>query len=159
MLEKGNPAPDFTFADAQGTLHTLAGFNGRKVILYFYPRDDTPGCTTEACSFRDAHEDLLEAGAAVIGVSPDTEASHARFRAKYDLPFHLVPDVDHAIAEAYGVWGEKKNYGKTYMGILRTTFLIDEAGDIVKVWPKVSPDGHGPEVLDILRMTGAMPNE
>lgn len=150
MLNIKEVAPDFTFTDSEGNACTLSAFRGRRVVVYFYPKDDTPGCTTEACSFRDAWDDLLAAGAVIIGVSPDTDASHGKFRAKYGLPFHLAADPDHAIAEAYGVWGEKKNYGKTYMGILRTTFLVDETGTVSHVWAKVKPENHAQEILNAL---------
>ena len=121
---------------------------GQKVVLYFYPKDDTPGCTKEACSFRDAWAKFKKRGIKVLGVSPDSEASHKKFETKYNLPFTLLADKDHAIADAYGVWGEKKFMGRTYMGVLRTTFLIDEKGKIKKVFEKVKPEDHANEVLE-----------
>ena len=121
---------------------------GQKVVLYFYPKDDTPGCTKEACSFRDAWAKFKKRGIKVLGVSPDSEASHKKFETKYKLPFTLLADKDHAIADAYGVWGEKKFMGRTYMGVLRTTFLIDEKGKIKKVFEKVKPEDHANEVLE-----------
>jgi peroxiredoxin Q/BCP len=150
-LTVGMPAPDFSAPAGDGRTISLADYRGRYVVLYFYPRDNTPGCTAEACSFRDHEAALQAAGAQVIGVSPDSVKSHAGFAAKYGLPFPLVSDPDHTIAEAYGVWKEKKQYGRTYMGIERTTFLIDPEGKIKKIWPKVKVDGHTAEVLAALK--------
>ena len=145
----GTPAPDFTrpalAPGVQGeTAVTLSDVlaGGNSVVLYFYPKDATPGCTTEACDFRDAHADLAGAGAAVLGVSPDPVASHAKFAAKHDLPFPLLADEDHAVAEAYGVWVEKSMYGKTYHGVRRATFLIAPDGTVNAAWPKVTVKGH-----------------
>jgi len=118
--------------------------------LYFYPKDDTPGCTTEACNFRDDYSEIIAAGAAVLGVSPDSIKSHDRFKLKHELPFALLSDPDHEVAELYGAWGEKKMYGKTYMGIIRSTFVIDEDGKIITVFPKVKPKNHSQEVLAVL---------
>ncbi len=154
MLEEGTPAPDFTLMSDGGTEVSLSDYRGQKVVLYFYPKDDTPGCTTEACSFRDDHSDIVAAGAAVLGVSPDTLKAHNKFKAKYSLPFALLSDPDHQVAELYGAWGEKKMYGKTYEGILRSTFVIDEQGKIAKVYPKVTPKDHSQEVLEFLRGAG-----
>ena len=148
MLKQGTTAPAFKTKDANGESVSLKDFRGQKVVLYFYPKDDTPGCTKEACSFRDAFSKFKKQGIAVLGVSPDSEASHKKFTAKYKLPFTLLADTDRAIAEAYGVWGEKKFMGRTYMGVNRTTFLIDEKGKIKKVFEKVKPEEHGGEVLD-----------
>ena len=135
----GDTAPEFTTTTDTGETVRLADFRGRKVVLYFYPKDDTPGCTKQACLFRDGYADFEDAGAVILGVSPQGEASHAKFRAKYDLPFTLLVDEDHAIAEAYGVWGEKKMYGRSYMGVTRSHFVIDEDGEIVDAQVKVSP--------------------
>jgi len=151
MLQEGTMAPDFTLPADGGGEVTLSDYRGKKVVLYFYPKDNTSGCTTEACGFRDDYSQLLAAGAAVLGVSPDSVKSHDGFKAKYSLPFALLSDPDHRVAEMYGAWGEKKMYGKTYEGILRATFLIDEKGRIVKVFPKVKPAGHSQEVLEALQ--------
>lgn len=151
MLKEGMPAVDFRLADAGGNEVALSDFRGKKVVLYFYPRDNTPGCTKEACSFRDVYDDILAAGAVVLGISPDSQAAHEKFRTRQNLPFYLLSDPAHIAAEAYGAWGEKKMYGKTYMGIIRSTFIIDENGSIKKVFPKVSPEGHGSEVLKVLK--------
>ncbi len=150
MLSVRDQAPDFSLTADSGEQVTLSSFRGKKVVLYFYPKDDTPGCTKEACSFRDDYSQFLGKGAVVIGVSPDLEASHTKFRAKYGLPFYLLSDPDHTVASAYGAWGEKKNYGRTYEGILRTTFVIDEQGLIQHVFAKVKPEGHAQEVLAVL---------
>ena len=133
----GDPAPDFTLLDATGAEVSLAGFRGRKVLVYFYPKADTPGCTTQACGLRDARPDLGDT--VVVGISPDKPAALTRFDTKYGLGFPLLSDPDHAVAEAYGAWGEKKNYGRTYMGIIRSAFLVDEEGRIEQAWPKISP--------------------
>lgn len=151
MLEPGAKAPAFSVPSDSGDTVALKDFKGRKVVLYFYPKDDTPGCTTEACELRDNWRAVQAAGAVVLGVSPDSVASHAKFRAKYALPFPLLADVDHAVAEAYGAWGEKSMYGKKYMGILRTTFIIDERGVVRHVFEKVKPKGHAAEVLAALQ--------
>ena len=146
-LEAGQPAPDFTRATDGGGTVSLAALAGKTVVLYFYPKDDTPGCTREACAFRDLLPDFSAANAVVIGVSKDGAASHDKFKAKYQLPFTLAADTDTALAQAYGVWIEKKNYGKTYMGMDRATVLIDGAGVIRAVWRKVKVDGHAEKVL------------
>ena len=146
----GDPAPPVTLPDDRGTVHDLADRRGRWTVLYFYPKDDTPGCTTEACEFRDTDADFAARDAAVWGVSPQGPSSKGAFRAKYALPFTLLADEDHAVAEAYGVWVEKQNYGKTYMGVARTTFLIDPDGTVARVWAKVKPEGHAREVLAAL---------
>jgi peroxiredoxin Q/BCP len=147
MLKAGDKAPPFALVSHEGQTIRLADLKGRPVVLYFYPKDDTPGCTKEACSFRDAWSDIQETGALVLGVSPDDATSHEKFRAKYRLPFPLLSDPDHAVAEAYGAWGEKSMYGRKYEGILRTTFLIDDAGVVRRVFEKVRPEGHAEEVL------------
>ena len=150
MLQEGSLAPDFTLSTDGGGEVTLSDYRGQKVVLYFYPKDDTPGCTTEACSFRDGYGAILATGAVVLGVSPDSVKSHDKFKTKYNLPFALLSDPDHQVAEAYGAWGEKKMYGKTHMGIIRSTFIIDGEGQIVKVFPKVTPKDHSQEVLAAL---------
>jgi peroxiredoxin Q/BCP len=150
MLQEGILAPDFTLATDGGGEVTLSDYRGKKVVLYFYPKDDTPGCTTEACSFRDDYGMITATGAVVLGVSPDTVKSHDKFKLKYSLPFALLSDSDHRVAEMYGAWGEKKMYGKTSMGIIRSTFILDETGKIVKVFPKVTPKDHSLEVLAAL---------
>jgi peroxiredoxin Q/BCP len=151
MISIGQKAPDFTLPDEEGNPVSLADFKGKKVVIYFYPKDNTPGCTKEACGFRDAFDEFLEAGAAVLGVSPDGAGSHANFRRRYGLPFHLLSDKDHKVAEAYGAWGEKTLYGKLGLGILRSTFVVDEDGAVIKVFPKVKPEGHAAEVLRTLK--------
>ncbi len=138
-LSTGDAAPDFTTTTDTGETLSLSDLRGKKVVLYFYPKDDTPGCTKQACGFRDSYADFEAHGALVFGVSPQGEGSHAKFRAKYDLPFTLLVDEDHAIAETYGVWGEKKMYGRSYMGVTRSHFVIDEAGTIVDAQAKISP--------------------
>ncbi|MGB1719973.1 MAG: thioredoxin-dependent thiol peroxidase [Candidatus Latescibacterota bacterium] len=147
MLSIGDPAPDFTLSDADGNPVSLSDFKGQKVVLYFYPKDDTPGCTKEACGFRDAQDDYMEANAVVIGVSPDSEKSHQRFRDKYDLPFLLLADPERQAIEAYDVWKEKNMYGKKYMGVERSTFIIDEDGILLEILRKVKVDGHVQSVL------------
>lgn len=147
MLSTGDPAPDFTLSDADGNPVSLSDFKGQKVVLYFYPKDDTPGCTKEACGFRDAQDDYMEANAVVIGVSPDSEKSHQRFRDKYDLPFLLLADPERQAIEGYDVWKEKNMYGKKYMGVERSTFIIDEDGILLEILRKVKVDGHVQSVL------------
>ena len=150
MLEPGDEAPDFTLDDQNGAPLTLSGLRGQTVVLYFYPRADTPGCTTQACGIRDRRADYEAAGARVIGVSPDKVEAVAKFAAKHDLDFTLLADADHAVADAYGTWVEKKNYGKTYWGVQRSTFIIDGDGRIAHVIPKASPKTHDDEVLALL---------
>jgi peroxiredoxin Q/BCP len=150
MLTEGTMAPDFRLPADGGGEVALSDHRGKKVVLYFYPKDNTSGCTQEACDFRDDHSQITAAGAVVLGVSPDSVKSHDGFKLKYNLPFFLLSDPDHCVAEMYGAWGEKKMYGKTYMGIVRTTFVIDEEGRIVKVFPKVRVKGHSQEVLAAL---------
>ena len=146
----GDLAPEIALPDETGTVHRLADQRGRWTILYFYPEDDTSGCTKEACQFRDLHEDIVASDADVWGVSPDGAASHERFKTKYGLPFTLLSDEDHTVINRYGAWGEKDNYGKKYMGLIRSSFLIDPDGRIAKVWPKVLADGHAEKVVDAL---------
>ena len=148
--EPGDVAPDVALPDETGTVRHLADQRGRWTILYFYPADDTPGCTTEACQFRDLNRHYAVTDADVWGVSPDGASSHRRFREKFDLPFTLLSDVDHDVATRYGAWAEKSNYGKTYMGIVRSSFLIDPEGRVSRAWPKVKADGHAAEVLEAL---------
>lgn len=150
MIEEGDPAPGFSLpSDGDGTVD-LGDLRGRKVVLYFYPKDDTSGCTREACEFRDALPRFREEEAAVLGISPDGVESHDRFKAKYDLNFPLLADEDHAVAEAYGVWKEKTMYGNKYWGVERTTFLIDEGGRVERVWRRVKPEGHAAAVAEAL---------
>jgi peroxiredoxin Q/BCP len=151
LLQPGSRAPAFALPSDSGETVKLADLAGHKVVLYFYPKDDTTGCTVEACEFRDHWAGVKKAGAVVLGVSPDGVASHAKFKTKFKLPFPLLVDEDHRVAEKYGVWGEKSMYGRKYFGIRRTTFLIDEAGRIAKVFEKVKPEGHASEVLEALR--------
>ncbi len=147
MVAEGSPAPDFTLTSDSGAGVTLSELRGKPVVLYFYPKDDTPGCTAQACGIRDAWDEFAARGAIVLGVSPDKESSHVKFKEKYGLPFTLLADPDHSVAEAYGVWVEKKNYGKTYMGIERSTFVIDADGKLAKVMRRVKPDTHAADVL------------
>ncbi len=151
MPQAGDKAPGFSLPDQSGATVSLSQLKGRHVVLYFYPKDATPGCTTEACDFRDEHSALVKAGAVVLGVSPDSVASHQKFAAKQGLPFSLLADPDHALADAYGVWGEKSLYGRKFMGLIRATFLIGPDGKVVRVWPKVKVAGHVAEVLATLQ--------
>ena len=146
MIETGKPAPDFTLLTAEGKSLKLSDLHGRNVVLYFYPRADTPGCTIESCEFRDAFPKFEGQDAVILGISPDTVGDQAKFKQKFDLPFTLLADANHAVAELYGVWKEKKNYGKTYMGVERTTFLIGRDGTVARVFEKVKPQGHAAEV-------------
>lgn len=150
MLEIGTKAPNFTLQDKHGSLVSLSDFKGKKVVLYFYPKDNTPGCTRQACAFALHHTAFAEQNVVVIGISKDSAASHLKFAQKYDLPFLLLSDPDHAVIEAYGVWQEKKNYGKVSMGVVRSTYLINEEGIIEKVMPKVKPDTNAEEILAYL---------
>ena len=150
VIEEGRAAPDFELQSDTAETVKLSDFRGRPVVLYFYPKDDTPGCTTEACEFRDAYDSFRERGAEVLGVSPDDIASHEKFKTKHALPFTLLADPDHAVAEQYGVWGEKKFAGKTYMGINRSTFIIDEEGKVARAMRGIKPAGHAAKVLDSL---------
>ena len=156
----GDPAPDFTLPDETGTTHRLADQTGRWTIVYFYPKDDTPGCTVEACEFRDANETIHERGADVWGISPQGASSKRAFREKFGLPFLLLADTDHSVAEAYGSWVEKQNYGKTSWGVARRTFLVGPDGRIARSWPKVKPEGHAAEVIAALdEAQGALAGE
>jgi len=149
MLQKGDKAPDFTGNDQQGKVVSLDDFKGKKLVLYFYPKDDTPGCTKEACNLRDNYADLLDKGFALLGVSPDTEDSHQKFISKYELPFPLLSDPELKIIKAFGAWGEKNMYGRKYEGLLRTTFIINEEGIIEKVIKKVKTDDHANQILKL----------
>ncbi len=148
-------APDFALEDENGAVQRLSDYLGKVVVLYFYPKDDTPGCTTEACGFRDNYSAYDEAGAVILGVSPDSSKSHGKFVDKFQLPFTLLADVDHSVCEAYGVWGRKKFMGREYDGVFRTTFLIGKDGMIKKVFENVKPDGHSVVVLDAIREISA----
>jgi peroxiredoxin Q/BCP len=147
-LEPGAKAPAFTLPDADGNKISLSSFAGKKVVVYFYPRDDTPGCTKEACQFNDALSQFEGLGVPVIGISPDKAASHVKFRDKYGLRFTLLSDPEHTVMEAYGAWGEKTMYGKVTTGVIRSTFLIDEKGKIARAWYHVKADGHAAKVLE-----------
>jgi peroxiredoxin Q/BCP len=148
VIEEGKPAPDFELETDDGATVKLSDLRGKPVVLYFYPKDDTPGCTTEACEFRDAYDVFRERGIEVLGVSPDDAASHEKFKTKYDLPFTLLADPDHAVAEKYGVWGERSFAGKNYMGINRSTFIIDRDGNVAHAMMGIKPAGHAARVLE-----------
>ncbi len=150
-IQAGIPAPDFTLPDDTGTPRKLSDFRGKPVVLYFYPKDDTPGCTTEACNFRDDYSQYQQAGIVVLGVSPDSARSHTKFKTKYQLPFTLLADEGHKVCDLYQVWGLKKRMGREYEGVLRTTFLIGPDGNIIKVFEKVKPEGHSAQVLAALK--------
>jgi peroxiredoxin Q/BCP len=150
MIEKGSAAPDFTLASDAGGDVTLSALRGKKVVLYFYPKDDTPGCTVQACDFRDATPAFEKLDAVVLGVSPDSVESHGKFRSKFGLTFPLLADEGHVVSEAYGVWKERSMYGRKFMGIERSTFLIDEEGQIAEAWRKVKPKGHAEMLEEIL---------
>lgn len=150
MIEEGNPAPSFTLPGDSGEEVSLESFRGRPVVLYFYPKDDTPGCTAQACGIRDVWDEFQRRGAVVLGVSPDSPRTHGRFREKYGLPFTLLSDEQHEVAELYGTWVEKRMYGKTYMGVERSTFVIDGDGNVVRVLRKVKPADHAADVLAAL---------
>ena len=150
MVEEGDPAPDFELRTDDGETVRLSALHGKPVVLYFYPRDDTPGCTTEACEFRDAYDRFRERGVEILGVSPDTEASHRKFKTKYELPFTLLADPDHEAAEAYGVWKEKRQYGRTYQGVERSTFIVDAEGNVARAMRGIKAAGHAAQVLETL---------
>jgi peroxiredoxin Q/BCP len=147
----GNFAPDFILIDESGTSRRLSDYRGQYVVLYFYPKDDTPGCTTEACNFRDDYSAYIEAGVSILGVSPDSQKSHDKFKRKFQLPFPLLSDIEHTVCEAYGVWGKKKLMGREYMGVLRTTFIIAPDGKVKKVYENVKPATHSVEVLSAIK--------
>jgi peroxiredoxin Q/BCP len=157
LPKAGELAPDFELRDDEGRSHRLSSRRGHFTVVYFYPADDTPGCTKEACSFRDNDSAFQEADTEVWGLSPQGPASKAAFRAKYGLPFTLLADEDHAVADSFGAWGEKTNYGKTYWGIVRSSFLVGPDGRIAHIWPKVKPEGHAVEVLTALRESRSTP--
>ena len=146
-LQIGSPAPDFSANNQKGETLSIGDFTGKKLVLYFYPKDDTPGCTAEACSLRDNYQDLIAKGFSILGVSPDTEAKHQKFIDKYNLPFDLLADTDNAVALAYGVWVEKSMYGRKYMGIARTTFVIDEQGNLAEIIEKVDTKNHATQII------------
>jgi thioredoxin-dependent peroxiredoxin len=150
LVQEGSPAPTFTLTSDSGEQVSLESFRGQPVVLYFYPRDDTPGCTAQACGIRDNYDDFEERGAVVLGVSPDEETAHVKFKQKYGLPFTLLADPEHTVSELYGVWGERNYMGRTYMGVERSTFLIDSEGRVSKVMRKVKPDTHVEQVLQAL---------
>jgi peroxiredoxin Q/BCP len=150
-LKEGLKAPEFSGIDQNGNKVTLKDFKGKKLILYFYPKDNTPGCTAEACNLRDNNDILIKKGYAIVGVSPDSEKSHKGFAGKYSLPFSLIADTSKEILNAYGVWGEKKMYGKSYMGVIRTTFIIDENGIIEKIVDKVDTSGHTEQIFNLYK--------
>jgi thioredoxin-dependent peroxiredoxin len=150
VLSAGMKAPQFELVDSQGNLHALSDYKGQSIVIYFYPKDDTPGCTKEACSFRDSYSDFKKAGVEIIGISPDSEKSHTKFTEKYDLPFTLLSDPDHQVCEAFGVWGLKKYMGREYEGVYRTTFIIGPQGEIKRVFENVKPSDHSHEVLAAL---------
>lgn len=152
-LKSGDTAPDFTAKNQSGKEIKLSDYRGKKVVLYFYPKDNTPGCTNEACNLRDNHSELLEKGFVVLGVSPDSEKSHTNFAGKYNLPFELLADTDKSILQAYGAWGEKSMYGKKYMGVLRTTYIIDETGKVEKVIKKVDTKNSAQQIFEEMGMS------
>jgi peroxiredoxin Q/BCP len=150
MIEEGQPAPDFELQSDEGETVRLSALRGKPVVIYFYPKDDTPGCTTQASGIRDAYAEFERAGAVVLGISPDDERSHRRFKDKYELPFTLLADPDHAVAEQYGVWGEKRYRGRTYLGVHRSTFVVDAGGTVRRVMHDVKPATHAGDVLEVL---------
>jgi peroxiredoxin Q/BCP len=151
VIEEGKPAPDFELTTDSGETVKLSDLRGKQVVLYFYPKDDTPGCTTQACGIRDTYGEFQREGAVVLGISPDDETSHVKFKEKYELPFTLLADKEHSVAEEYGVWGEKNFAGKTFMGVSRSTFVIAEDGTVKRVMHNVKPDTHADDVLETLR--------
>lgn len=151
MLNKNIEAPDFELPDENGKLHKLSDYRGRNVLLYFYPKDDTPGCTTEACEFRDDYDEYEKGGVVILGVSPDSPKSHKKFKDKYNLPFTLLADENHHVCEMYGVWGKKSMYGREYYGVLRTSFLIGGDGKLIEIFENVKPKGHSQQILSMLK--------
>lgn len=157
FLEPGTKSPAFTLQDQDGNTVKLSDLAGNPVVLYFYPRDNTPGCTKEACAFRDRYDEIKATGAQLFGISPDTAESHVKFRDEFELPFPLLVDTDHAMSEKYGAWREKNLYGKKSMGIQRCTYVLDADGKVVKVFKRVKVDGHDQQVLDVLAKLGSQP--
>jgi len=151
MLKEGDKAIDFVLKDENGQEVILSSFKNKKIVIYFYPRDNTPGCTTEACSIRDIYDEILATDSVVIGISTDKQESHQKFKSKYNLPFYLLCDENHQIAEKYETWGEKTFMGKKFLGLIRKTFIIDQNFIIRKIYPKVTPKNHGPEILDFIK--------
>lgn len=150
MLKEGDKAPEFTLKNAEDESISLTDFTGKTVVVYFYPRDNTPGCTKEACGLRDVYDDILAKGAVVLGISADSVKSHTRFKEKFNLPFHLLSDPEKEVIKGFGAWGMKKNYGNVFQGLIRSTFIIDGNGTVIKVFPKVKPAEHAAEILAIL---------
>jgi len=150
MISEGQTIKEFTLPDDRGEKVSLSDFAGKKKVVYFYPKDDTPGCTKEACSFRDAYDDILAKGAVVLGVSKDSPDSHKKFKEKFNLPFHLLADEGQEVINQFGAWGEKKMYGKTHEGIIRSTFILDESNKVIKAFPQVNPEDHASEILTCL---------
>lgn len=150
MLTEGDKAPSFTLMNAENKSISLSDFSGKTVVVFFYPKDDTPGCTKEACGFRDVYDDILAKDAVVLGISGDSVKSHVKFRDKFDLPFHLLSDPEKEVIKGFGAWGLKKNYGKEYEGLIRSTFIIGGDGTVIKAFPKVKPEGHAAEILALL---------
>lgn len=150
VLSEGVKAPGFELQGSEGKIHKLSDYAGETIVVYFYPKDDTPGCTKEACSFRDSYADFKKAGVTIIGISPDKVESHKKFKEKYALPFTLLADPDHAVCEAYGVWGLKKSFGREYEGVFRTTYVIGPEGEIKRVFENVKPSDHSQEVLEAI---------
>ncbi|MBU0530314.1 MAG: thioredoxin-dependent thiol peroxidase [Candidatus Aenigmatarchaeota archaeon] len=151
MIKEGSQAPEFSLKDSEGKTHKLSDYRGKKIVLYFYPRDNTPGCTKEACNFRDDDSEIRKRNGVVLGVSGDSEESHKKFQEKHKLPFTLLSDPEKEVIKRYGAWKEKRMYGKTFLGIQRSTFLIDEKGNVIKVFPNVKVDNHSKEILDLLK--------
>lgn len=150
MLKEGDKAPAFTLKNEEDKDISLANFQGKKTVVYFYPKDDTPGCTKEACGFRDVYDQILAKGGVVLGISADSVKSHAKFKTKFDLPFHLLSDPEKKVIQGFGAWGIKKMYGKEYEGIIRSTFVLDGEGTVIKAFPKVKPADHAAEILGLL---------
>jgi thioredoxin-dependent peroxiredoxin len=150
-IQQGTPAPQFSLPDETGTIRNLSDFSGQTIVLYFYPKDDTPGCTTQACNFRDDYSAYEQAGVTILGVSPDSPKSHAKFKEKFNLPFSLLADEQHELCEQFGVWGQKKFMGREYMGVMRTTFVVGPDGIVKKVFENVKPADHSAEVLAAVR--------
>ena len=151
MIKEGNKAPEFNLPASNGKTITLKDLKGKNIVIYFYPKDDTPGCTVEACGFRDSYKEIEKLGAVILGVSPDNVTSHEKFIKKFNLPFNLLADTDKKMCQNYGVWVEKSMYGKKYMGVARTTFIINKEGKISKIFEKVKPEGHNKEIIEAIK--------